>query len=83
MNETIPGAVLGGAYLNREAAAEFLGVSRRALEVHAHEGSGPPYRVVMNRALYHRDALVAWVEAHPEVRMSRKERKVSAPASKK
>lgn len=77
MDENPKGTALGGAYLNRQAAAEFLGASRRALEVLAHQGDGPPYRVVLNRALYHRDTLVDWVESHPEVTTSRRERKLS------
>ena len=53
--------------LTRAAAAEYLrkylgrSMKAQALSKLAHEGRGPPYRVVLKRALYEPSALDAWV----------------------
>ena len=66
-------------YMTRAAATEFLreqglDPSDSSLKQMAVDGHGPPFRIIVGRAVYRRDELLEWVEAsaRPPLRERRK-----------
>lgn len=58
-------------WLTRAEAAEMLGVSVDTLELYASRGIGPRYsRAFPKRALYRRDWIDEWLEAHAVTKSS-------------
>ncbi len=52
------------ALINTDAAAEFLGLQRRALEGYRHRGKGPRYIQISARAIrYRRADLRTWADS--------------------
>ena len=52
------------AFLTRERAAEFLGISSKTLERLASVGDGPLFvRIALRRVVYERSDLIAWSKA--------------------
>lgn len=50
----------GSPYLNAIEAANYLRISRRALQSYRINGEGPAYRKHGARVVYHRDDLDRW-----------------------
>jgi predicted DNA-binding transcriptional regulator AlpA len=51
-------------FINREEAAEFLGLSPQTLANYSWRGEGPPFIRISDRCVrYDRDELMAWMKA--------------------
>lgn len=62
------------SYFTTLQAADYLGLSRQALELWRHRGEGPPYCKIGRSVRYRRAALDEFMlslEHHPEVELRR------------